>query len=362
MDNKECFLTLCENLNSNVNLSELWFSDRLAFYLNPDEKHGLGKKFCYDFLKMMIENRKRAGQTILDSQLRIGKGKKGETLSSRALQNIGVVREFYLQKGQYLDLVLLNLNRNQQLVVIIENKYLTSNSEKQLSTYRKAMKELLPTSTIFETIYLTLKGDGPKTSKESTQSDLKHWVSMSWFDHVLPLLKKHQQTHSELYKALFSLKALSERQIEAEHYIHLSLKAYAEYILEELNRRSENWVLNLTRKSKYTFYFQGPVNRSIKLSYHSGSHLKIMTSTTKGSFNRSSYCSEYILPLGLSTLASLSFLQTLIRKVVMVVHGDKEERRLLSDKKQVSVHVQEDSDIKYINRYFHVFKFLNHIK
>ena len=139
LDNKDIILRRYFN--------EAWFSDTIAWLLNPKGSHNLGVKFAKEFLKKIAE--KRSDKSSYDyknreTMLKWGKAGKGKTITTLSLKNASSVREFYLSnsiqkrssKGaRYCDIVFIDLDSKDGFFLVIENKLFTSNHPKQLEDY-----------------------------------------------------------------------------------------------------------------------------------------------------------------------------------------------------------------------------------
>jgi len=111
-------------LNSIDNMNETWFSNQLAWLLDPKGSHGLNSEFSNKFFT-----------SILGSKF---------TNKEFNLKNFEVCREFYVQVDdneksrdkqvdRRLDVVCMDLE--QKVVVVIENKFDGMNHNNQLSEY-----------------------------------------------------------------------------------------------------------------------------------------------------------------------------------------------------------------------------------
>ena len=131
-----------------TSLNEAWFSDTLAWLLDPSGSHGLGPAFAKRFLTALAWNRRYGSDgeyAQAATHLAYGKGphRKGpesktrerQRVASLKLANAAVIREFHLsgdigrgaENGRYCDVVLLDLDTSDSLFVAIENKLFTVN-------------------------------------------------------------------------------------------------------------------------------------------------------------------------------------------------------------------------------------------
>jgi hypothetical protein len=84
-------------------LNEGWFSDALAWLLDPRGDHGLGVRFLKEFLKEIAKQRcsKGAGYARRASHLRWSKTPgRGQRATVLRLGNAASFREFYLSRGE----------------------------------------------------------------------------------------------------------------------------------------------------------------------------------------------------------------------------------------------------------------------
>lgn len=118
-----------------VTLSEVWFSDMLAWLLDVRGSHGFGTR---------------------STRFRLG--------------NSAVFREFHLAssvarakgKGAALcDVVFLDLDARDGLLVAVENKLFTTNSPGQLEAYHQLIEQRYARAAALEYVYLTLDGQAP---------------------------------------------------------------------------------------------------------------------------------------------------------------------------------------------------------
>jgi hypothetical protein len=182
-------------------LSEAWFSDTLAWLLDPKAGHKLGVRFVNEFLKRIARNRcsSELAYARSGSHLKWGKNGPGRAPSGLKLANSSVIREFYLSKeeikrggrGQrYCDLVLFDLDSGDSLFVVIENKLFTTNHPRQLEDYFEAVESKYYRAKVREYVYLTLGRSEPKKFADENTSRHKHWVQVSWLGDVLEILEK----------------------------------------------------------------------------------------------------------------------------------------------------------------------------
>ena len=356
------FSLLCQQFNSlPISISESWLSDQLSYFLDPSASHGLGDKFCLALLKKLIDCRcKNDKITTRDWNFKIGKGGKGKLLSAVSLRDTGIVREFYISDRKYIDIVMLNLERNNGMAVVIENKYLTHNSEGQLSSYRESIREMMPKRTIMEFVYLTLWGQEIKLDKDKGEE--REWVKMSWFNDILPILRE-LKSESTLYQALDILKKLTMYEESSRIHVREAISEYGDYLCDELNRAlidsTKPWSVYQT--NDFWCELIGPVDRTVRVKYANGNHLKISVSDTKRRYNHKK--PDYIIPLGLSSLASISLMQTTCsNKLVNRLYTKQDDLLLIRSTRISYIDKKKLTSIEYFNKYYKVFQFLGSSK
>jgi hypothetical protein len=120
-------------------LNEAWFSDALAWLLDPRRSHGLGVSFLRGFLKAVARERSNSDKQYARraSHLKWSSTPgRGAHISGLRLSNASVLREFYLtaavaassnRGNRYADVVALDLDPNDELFLVVENKLFGSN-------------------------------------------------------------------------------------------------------------------------------------------------------------------------------------------------------------------------------------------
>ena len=182
-------------------LSEGWFSDSLAWLLDPKGDHGLGVDFARAFVKRVA--RLRSAETGVRyrrraTTLRWGQGGRGATAGAFSFKNAAVVREYYLARlkprqsrpvQRFCDLVFLDLDSRDGFFLVIENKLFTADHDDQLQEYRIAVEEKYQRAKVREYVFLTLEGQTPSSRRKGSVEHL-HWVRMSWIEDVREVLRQ----------------------------------------------------------------------------------------------------------------------------------------------------------------------------
>jgi hypothetical protein len=245
LKNKEVILRRAFNEN--------WFSDTLNWLLSPKGSHKMGVKFATEFLKSIAKVRSGSTEyTPRSKMLKWGKGKKGVSTSKFSLKNASSIREFYLAQSikknsngaRYCDLVFLDLDLDDGLFLLIENKLFTQNHSGQLEEYYNLVEKKFHRTKVREYVYLTLYGAKPK----GDSPDLKHWVRLSWASDILSIINKLKQEkeHADIIQLRSILEWLSSLEKEThkdkENLVKdlrkLMIKVATVCLISELNRLS----------------------------------------------------------------------------------------------------------------------------
>lgn len=174
-------------------LSESWFSNTLAWFLDPRAGHGFGTLPSELFLGIVAKARSKSARRA--SHLKFGKEGKGRGATSFRLGNVAVVREFFLsgevmargRRGtRFCDIVMLDLDPDDGLFVAIENKLFTCNRPQQLTDYHVAVESKFQRATTREYVYLTLQGDRPANYAADDKTAHQSWLAVSWIRDLLP--------------------------------------------------------------------------------------------------------------------------------------------------------------------------------
>lgn len=166
-------------------LSEAWFSNTLAWFLDPRAEHGLGTRPAELFLKAIGEARS-SSKYRRASHLKFGKVGAGRGATGLRLGNLAVLREFFLsgavgrssRGARYCDLVMLDLDPDDGLIVVIENKLFTCNRPGQLIEYHQAVESKFGRVPTREFVYLTLRGDEPVSYDEQEKMAHRPWLAL----------------------------------------------------------------------------------------------------------------------------------------------------------------------------------------
>jgi hypothetical protein len=260
-------------------LSENWFSDTLAWLLSPNGTHGLSSKFAEEFLKRILINKQKQqeNRAVNNNSL-----KTIESIEKFDLTNASAVREFYLSNNsnkktqrtnKFCDIVFFDLDPDDGLFILIENKLFSRNQFEQLEQYCE-MANNKYRSSVMEYVYLTIDGSKPidyskkkmkgqqlpKSDIENDSSKYDNWVRMSWTTDIRSILEKFiGESDNSILKDLDELLCWlnNVRRIVEENNILYKmrgalLKATSDCLIQELNRLKTDtgeWSIKINKKS-----------------------------------------------------------------------------------------------------------------
>lgn len=189
--------------------SEAWFSDTLAWILDPRGSHGHGVTFLRAFLGEVARERCAEdddGQHVYQrraSHLKWGgKKSKGRATSRLRLGNAGVAREYFLSgplggagKARFADLVVLDLDPEDGVMVVIENKLFTTDHPSQLDEMLTVVEDRYGRVKTREYVFLTITGHPPSQACRDGR-----WLQLSWVGHLRRALEAIEQPHDEVMR------------------------------------------------------------------------------------------------------------------------------------------------------------------
>ena len=245
------------NLVLKRSFNERWFSDMLAWLLDPRGSHQFGVDFLQGFLKVLAKKRSDPAENYdrRSSYLKWGKEGLGLTTSGLSLGNTSAAREFFLageigreatHGSRFCDVVIMDLDPNDGLFIVVENKLFTSNHHRQLEDYYRAVKTRYSKAKIREFVYLTFNGFHPVPSDTSPNDLNRTWLRCSWTKDVAEVLREclvtrqHREAR-ELLRLLDWLKGIyiDRNESKVEEFRQIILTAAAYCLEEELNRLGE---------------------------------------------------------------------------------------------------------------------------
>lgn len=321
-----------KNLQLKAYLNETWFSDMLAWLLNPKASHGYNTIFAQELLSTIAKVRKNGKDKYAHCNHFLKTGKK------TGLNNSTVIREFFLsgelgkkpkdkRGARYCDIVVLDLDYKDSFMLVIENKLFSANHPFQLQEYQYAVDQKYSEIKTRDYVYLTINGADPRKyekKREDRFGDKKHpettlyknWVCISWVDHILPIIKKlnedikkkqnkkgesiHEIAILEKILGLFKkLKDEAKLNQYVENFRKILIDAFADCLLEKLNefndKENSKWELHDEKKSKILIYTKYPKR---KLEIHM---LPNFTITIQSKFKtKNPLCEKIIIPFGVN--------------------------------------------------------------
>ena len=260
------------NLVLKRSFNEEWFSNMLAWLLDPKGSHGFGQEFLQGFLKGLAKKRscQESGYSRRGSFLKWGREGLGATTSGLWLGNASAAREFFLASeigrqathgSRFCDVVIMDLDPDDGLFVVVENKLFTSNHHHQLEDYHRAIESRYSKAKIREYVYLTFHGFHPVPPDAESEDLNRTWLRCSWTGDVADVLKDclssnpHREAR-ELLRLLNWLKGiyLDRNESKVEEFRQIILNAAAYCLEEELNRLGEGrpGIWSTTREGRTT--------------------------------------------------------------------------------------------------------------
>ena len=322
-------------------LSETWFSDSLAWLLDPQGSHDLGDAFLKGFVKTIAQIRSapRSGFARRASHLKWGNaGGRGRYTSKLRLGNACSVQEYYLsaaatkrkgRKSRSADVVVFDLDPRDGLFLVIENKLFGTNHKNQLLDEFQLVEERYRSIPIREYVYLTLSGDRPVATSEEERPTLNRWVCLSWTGHVLDLLTELAANPgpplAELIRILTWLRTLVEgstphvkdvRRLERKF-----VRTGAECLLEQLDHLGEgkpgNWNSKWTSERSVQLIHTGAKRRKLTISMLTNCSLVVQSK-----YRNHARCDKLLIPFGAPLDQTIRLLQTTARDIYKI-HFDK---------------------------------------
>ena len=266
-------------------LNEEWFSDTLSWLLDPKGSHEYGVMFARKFLRCIGQKRsdEAIDYTRRATHLKFGKGGRGHGYSSFNIGNATTIREFYLARttgragtgaldgSRYCDVVFADLDSDDGIFAVIENKLFTANHPGQLAEYLRTVEERYKRADCREYVFLTLDGREPERYDGESDKTYRRWVNVSWVDDILPILEEiGDNGHEDIRRLVALLSWLRELLLHGER-TEVSLKdvedfrtsvieASAECLHEELAR--------LLADGKGSWDVEKRSNRSVRLVHN----------------------------------------------------------------------------------------------
>lgn len=259
-----------QQLNSNVNSFnalkilklenyEIRHSNILAWLLDPKENHGLRDTFMRKFLEYLILNEENNAHPHLENVI---------SLLNHSLMESHVYREVRTHNNRYIDLVIMN--QQQKFVIIIENKFYSSESKNQLDDYLSFIEQSVSDFNIIP-IYLTLNGETPSNAQYFTLS--YEQIEQILFS-ILTLFKE-QLGHNaysfiEDYHGILREKYYpNQEQIVQAIDIYRNHGETIDWLFEEMSKLSKP----LSFEAGYPYEFKMKYKDSIAYIYNHGQNI-----------------------------------------------------------------------------------------
>jgi hypothetical protein len=215
---------------------EIRHSNFLAWLLNPNENHSIGDKFLRQFFSEVISTSKYYSKYSF------------KDLKTKGLQNTEVLREYKIENGQKVDLIVVI--HEFKTVILIENKIKAKEHSDQLTAYYDFVKGKYLKYRVVP-IYLTLFGDDPKNNDE--------YFSYSYeqiFNNINMLLKSYRNTIPDRqYEFINQYKEALQEVLEMADAkaIQLAKDIYSEY-RDVFNFVFENAITNKFHEACNNFF------------------------------------------------------------------------------------------------------------
>ncbi|RHW35904.1 hypothetical protein D1B33_12485 [Lysinibacillus yapensis] len=203
LENDATFQQLNQQVNSFNTLKvlklenhEIRHSNILGWLLNPRENHGLRDYFLRKMVEHLILSEENSNNVQYETV--------GDILN-QSLMDSHVYREVKTTNNRFIDLLIVN--QQTKTVLLIENKFYSTESKDQLDDYLNFIDETFKDFTIIP-IYLTLDGEEPTNKQyfiltyERIESIL-HAVLMLYKDQISDNVYKFIEDYNQVLKEKF---------------------------------------------------------------------------------------------------------------------------------------------------------------
>jgi hypothetical protein len=366
--NKPCDVLLLESQ------SEAWFSNQLAWLLDPKGSHNLGVTFLQLFLKRIGEWRSaQKGSDRKATNLKLGKGGSGKGSTQFQLSNCSVFREFFLSQkaprkkdsALFCDLAVADLDTGDGLFLIIENKLFTSDHPDQLDKYEKSVHEKFVRAKVREFVYLTLRGEKSSHAKKDHS-----WVKLGWLTDIKEVLaasiekRKHTSPLSMKVDELLSLLTwmdnvsalVSTRQKDWKGFETWLKKTSKSLLLDELRRlnklKDKGWKPSERKNSSFLLEHSSFPTIGLQIGLATGMVVTaqlIRFGETKKSINE-----KILIPLGAHPDQVVNLIDIAARDIYRSLPG--KTNKYLADKRRRKNHeigneLKNELTVLYRHRY-----------
>ena len=367
MPNRDRIFKICFN--------ETWFSNTLAWLLDPKGTHGFGVNFAKEFLNTIAQTRtegaKNKKYNTKESLLKRNTKGGGRSPLKFSLKNAAAVREFYLSKSlkngigrkpRYCDVAFFDLDPSDSLFVAIENKLFSSNHPYQLEDCYDLIEDKFRRTKTLEYVYLTLHGHSPVKHKKESKIKFKYWVQMSWTDHIFSILDKCEARPkngevTNLINLLSWIKKLCNHSFikDIKKLRTQLIKSFSNCLHEELERLNDkktgSWEIRKQSSKRFTINHTSFPAKPLFVEL-----LPNLSITVHSKINGKALFEKIIVPSGSNTDQIYNLLDIAARDVCHhIFNGNKD--RYLADKRHQKL---DHSKAKTKNRYIFDFVTKNH--
>jgi hypothetical protein len=347
--------------------NEAWFSNTLAWLLDPKASHNFGVKFANEFLKRVAQIRTNGSEEKYarrETFLKWEKSGKGKSSFGFSLKNASVIREFYLAKSirkrngrgpRFCDIAFFDLDSSDGLFLVIENKLFSSNHPHQLEEYYDTVENKFKRAKVREYVYLTINGSKPSLYKNETATKHKCWIQMSWKDDILAILnemkcqvehndrKEHEEVR-KLRNLLEWLKKLCDNSIigHIEKLRLQLLESASKCLCEELQRLNDgktgSWEIEKENSKSVTIKHTSCPKRPLYVDL-----LPNLSITVQSRKNGKALFEKIIVPYGSNTDQIYNLLDIAARDVYHYnFNGNKD--LYLADKRRLTETLTEEKE------------------
>ncbi|MGE8205357.1 PD-(D/E)XK nuclease family protein [Heyndrickxia sp. NPDC080065] len=266
LENDTTFQQLNQQVNSFNTLKilklenhEIRHSNILAWLLNPKENHSLRDYF----IRKMIEHLILIDENSSNPQYET----VGEILN-HSLMDSHIYREVKTDKNRFIDLVIVN--QQLKFILLIENKFYSTESKNQLDDYLYFIQQMFGDFTIIP-IYLTLNGEEPSNQQyfiltyERIESIL-HTILMLYQDQLSDNVYKFIEDYDQILKEKFYP---NQDQIVQAIDIYRNHKATIDTLFEETSMLNKQ----LQFESGYQFEFIMKYRNTINYIFKHGQNI-----------------------------------------------------------------------------------------
>jgi len=333
-------------------LNETWFSDTLAWLMDPKGNHRLGVEFSKAFI-CTVAKKRSAGKSKYShksSRLRWGKGGQGQIATQFKFENSASLREFFLSRtvkmnnnkeggtGQlYFDVAFMDLDSKDGIFLVIENKLFAINTKTQLLDYHKAVEDKFKRVGTREYVYLTLHGESP-AQYDQGKDLMKEWVCLSWLSDIREILEQlipqrdcHKKVEEFLHLLQYLQKITEGTKTASSELLKLFLKVASDCLFEELQRLA-------TKRGKW----EREKDNKIHHSSLPAKHLKIgllpnRCVTVQGMKNSKAIFDKILIPFGVHPDQTFNLFDIAAREIYHAYFGENDEYiKYLNNKKKLT--------------------------